>query len=897
MGLDGDLTDDKNPASGTTGADSNVGHRHVASRSGGSALGSPRRPPPPPPSSAKKPSKEIEIPKSKDADQIDRDVARCSWHLLTGSQRQRRRKMRLKHKKKFSTLLKRKQRRLGDLINLALVSSYDGHEDDKLRYYQGYHDVASIFLSALGGGRPAPQTPGVTSADQVAASIGLDLPSRVLQRVSETHFRDTMRSSFHDLQIVLRLVIMPLILSFDQQVHDQLYYCEMEPFFALSWIITWFGHDVRDTDLVKRLYDAFLVSHPLFAVYVAVAIVCHPYNRAEILSTECDFAAMHHCLVGLPKNSSMVGFVYKLGDGYVSGADDDDDDTTTTDMVSSIDLDGNNVNDESMHEPDNSVVVSSTPLESSNAKVPFQEIIDTALVYMRRIPPRSLLDLAKHYYPDESSKPMFEQAKKVTLLQRPPRWALTATATADWVLKQRARARSGRTRSNRRDRRGQSPMRNPKRRPSTITADRAIPEPNEKNNDDQIVQYLQQNSRTAAVIACGFGPGDDANMRRRKKRRKLLFMGGAVLLLVTFTVVLVMKQTRTVSPAPQYIDTPGEPMVCNVSSSSSGIDGGVDPVATINHGDNANNQKDLPPVVSKTSSSFAVDADGTVVADIPKKVKHTAKSSVEKISTQEKQKTNRDQHVPKKEVPSLSMDDSRKSKPVVSKETVTKQSASTVPVKPNTGSGAKVESTAPKKESVSQKDNASSMPQKREKQPSRPSGFMVGATNPTKDDPSSASLANKDVDTTVALPQDFSLQTAFDPESRQMFSSASTVPSPVPFRGVRQLSKFVKGRIENYKIMVQEKNAGESLHDTNAEGDTPSTDNNSPTGGGRFRFAANLWRNGDQNADKQVRVLREVPPAVVAAGKVLRTARKSLHYAWSRGKDFIHEEASEHFAL
>lgn len=35
-----------------------------------------------------------------DFEQIDRDVSRCTWHLLTGSQRLRNRQMKNKHKKK-----------------------------------------------------------------------------------------------------------------------------------------------------------------------------------------------------------------------------------------------------------------------------------------------------------------------------------------------------------------------------------------------------------------------------------------------------------------------------------------------------------------------------------------------------------------------------------------------------------------------------------------------------------------------------------------------------------------------------------------------------------------------------------------------------------------------------
>ena len=171
-------------------------------------------------------------------------------------------------------------------------------EDDGdflLRYYQGYHDVASIFLAALGGGNHQGNSTGneetilnsppfsrgqsgdayddqedlMTDQEELeweklhaderyrdledqAMAMGLDLPSRVLLQLSYSHFRDNLRSSFLQLQVALRLVLFPLLHALDPHgVHAHLVDCDMEPFFCLSWVITWFSHDVRDTELVK----------------------------------------------------------------------------------------------------------------------------------------------------------------------------------------------------------------------------------------------------------------------------------------------------------------------------------------------------------------------------------------------------------------------------------------------------------------------------------------------------------------------------------------------------------------------------------------------------------------------------------------------------------------------
>ena len=42
------------------------------------------------------------------------------------------------------------------------------------------------------------------------------------------------------------------------------------PYFALSWYITWFAHDVKSLPAAARLFDLFLSSHPLMPLYVGV---------------------------------------------------------------------------------------------------------------------------------------------------------------------------------------------------------------------------------------------------------------------------------------------------------------------------------------------------------------------------------------------------------------------------------------------------------------------------------------------------------------------------------------------------------------------------------------------------------------------------------------------------
>ena len=356
-----------------------------------------------------------------DAEQIDRDIARCTWHLLTGSQRQRRRNMaKIEGKsQRMESLLKKKQRRLGNLINLVLVQSYDStsnaveDEDDRLRYYQGYHDVSCIFLHVLGGASIAAGAPGNISAEMAsklksssrsvdqaalaASAMGLDLPSSVLLQISRSHFRDAMNTDFKSLSAALRLIMMPLIAALDNEVHTKLWEVDMEPFFAISWIITWFSHDVRDTDVVKRLFDCFLVSHPLMPVYMTVAMLLHPINRMEIIHAESEFSAVHNAITQLPRNSCTVGWKYQggIGGGYVSDDGDgpDEDDLSSTMGEASFfsdDFSSSGAAADMALEDDDSMATSQAPSMASASiystrappRVPFESLIDLSISYM-----------------------------------------------------------------------------------------------------------------------------------------------------------------------------------------------------------------------------------------------------------------------------------------------------------------------------------------------------------------------------------------------------------------------------------------------------------------------------------------------------------------------------------
>jgi Rab-GTPase-TBC domain len=52
------------------------------------------------------------------------------------------------------------------------------------------------------------------------------------------------------------------------------------PYFALSWYITWFAHEVQSLPQIARLFDLFMASHPLMPLYVGAAAMKVSVDRA-----------------------------------------------------------------------------------------------------------------------------------------------------------------------------------------------------------------------------------------------------------------------------------------------------------------------------------------------------------------------------------------------------------------------------------------------------------------------------------------------------------------------------------------------------------------------------------------------------------------------------------------
>ncbi|XP_041868555.1 TBC1 domain family member 20 isoform X1 [Melanotaenia boesemani] len=164
----------------------------------------------------------------------------------------------------------------------------------QLHYYQGYHDVAVTLLLVVG--------------ERMAMAM--------LDTLSNYHLRDFMDPTMDSTKHILNY-LMPILEQVDVALHDFMIRAEVGTIFALSWLITWYGHVLSEFKYTLRLYDFFLASHPLMPIYLAATIVLH--REKEVKQTECDMAMVHHLLSRIPEDlpyELLIGQAQDLFDQY-----------------------------------------------------------------------------------------------------------------------------------------------------------------------------------------------------------------------------------------------------------------------------------------------------------------------------------------------------------------------------------------------------------------------------------------------------------------------------------------------------------------------------------------------------------------------------------------------------
>ncbi|KAI8903542.1 rab-GTPase-TBC domain-containing protein [Gorgonomyces haynaldii] len=148
----------------------------------------------------------------------------------------------------------------------------------QLHYYQGFHDICTVFLNVVG------MEKGLQCV--VGASLFW------LRDFMEPRLEQTMQH----LDIVMELVerANKRLGAHLKRIPD------FQPIFCLSWIITWFSHNLDDLDTVYRCFDCILSTDPLFPVYMAASIVLEA--SSAILSLDSDLSSVHGYLSTMDLN-------------------------------------------------------------------------------------------------------------------------------------------------------------------------------------------------------------------------------------------------------------------------------------------------------------------------------------------------------------------------------------------------------------------------------------------------------------------------------------------------------------------------------------------------------------------------------------------------------------------
>ena len=145
----------------------------------------------------------------------------------------------------------------------------DYYEDDRYHYSKGMQDVTGVLLINT-------ESPSITSL--------------LLQQLATAHFRDALRPQRTVLDAAVQWTFVPLLETVDPKLFVHLKSkTGMIATIARSWVATWFAQDCTDIRVASRLMDVLLVSHPLAAVYVSVAILT---RRRQLLLYQHTYATI-----------------------------------------------------------------------------------------------------------------------------------------------------------------------------------------------------------------------------------------------------------------------------------------------------------------------------------------------------------------------------------------------------------------------------------------------------------------------------------------------------------------------------------------------------------------------------------------------------------------------------
>lgn len=152
-----------------------------------------------------------------------------------------------------------------------------------LCYSQGYHDIAQVFLLVL----------------------GLDEARTALTHLSLLRIRDYMLPTLHPALKHL-LLLDPIFRRADPVLAEHLLRMGINPYFAVSAILTLNAHDISNYGDITRTFDFLLAHEPVMSLYLIAAMVIS--RRNEFLEID-DSDMLHFQLSKLPQPLDLQTYI------------------------------------------------------------------------------------------------------------------------------------------------------------------------------------------------------------------------------------------------------------------------------------------------------------------------------------------------------------------------------------------------------------------------------------------------------------------------------------------------------------------------------------------------------------------------------------------------------------
>ncbi|GAA5993228.1 hypothetical protein JCM5350_007290 [Sporobolomyces pararoseus] len=196
-----------------------------------------------------------ELPIREDERQVKLDIARSLINYPSNVSETERDELRLRLERAILTVLRK---------------------HPALQYFQGYHDIVSILLLTLDDD---------------------DLLLSTAEQLSLHRIRDSMGPGLEPTLGYLKLAHR-LIQRVDPEMYSLVNQAASMPFFALSWALTLFSHDLYEVAVIARLFDFLLAHNPAMISYLVVAILLtKKQDLVECLDQEDNDPAMVHSVL------------------------------------------------------------------------------------------------------------------------------------------------------------------------------------------------------------------------------------------------------------------------------------------------------------------------------------------------------------------------------------------------------------------------------------------------------------------------------------------------------------------------------------------------------------------------------------------------------------------------